>query len=162
MLRYKVSALIKADVGSRMQLVIDEPPLNLGPDLTADYLRGNLVLTRTDRHILVEGTLKSAVIADCVRCLDAFHQPLRISLEEQFALTAGSNVDPLYLVETDGTLDLTFPMREQILLSQPIQTLCRPDCKGLCPHCGRNLNENPCECKDDSTDPRLASLKTLL
>lgn len=163
MLRFKVTALTRAEVGSRLQVVIDEPRLKLGPDLTADYLHGTLTLTRTDRHILLEGTLNAAVLAECVRCLDAFQQPLQFQFEEQFTLTASRNaIESALFVETDGTIDLTFPMREQILLTQPIQPLCRPGCKGLCAQCGKNLNEGPCNCSDDSIDPRLASFRTLL
>lgn len=163
MLRYNVSSLIRADVGSQLHLAIDESPVSLGQDLTADFLRGKLTLTRTDQHILVEGTLQSAVSAECVRCLGSFHQQIQVPIEEQFALTPGLPVaDPLYVVGSDGTIDLTWPMREQILLCVPIQSICRPNCKGLCPQCGKNLNEGPCDCRDEPIDPRLASLKTLL
>ena len=163
MMRYKVSALIRADVGSQLQLTIDESRCNLSQDLTVDFLRGNLTLTRTDQHILVEGTLKSALSAECVRCLDSFHLPLQVRIEELFALTAAPHVaDPLYAVEPDGTIELTLPLREQVLLAQPIKPICQPDCKGLCNQCGKNLNEGPCECNDESIDPRLAALKALL
>lgn len=163
MMRHKVSALIRAEVGSQLRLIIDESLRSLGGDVTVDFLRGNLTLTRTDRHILVEGRLKSARAAECVRCLDSFHLPLQVHLEELFALTAGARVaDPVYVVEPDGTIDLTLPLREHILLAQPIQPICRPGCKGLCAQCGKNLNEGPCECNDESIDPRLAALKALL
>jgi uncharacterized protein len=163
MLRYNVSSLIRADFGSQQHLAIDESPVNLGQNFTADFLRGKLRLTRTDQHILVEGSLYSAVPAECVRCLEPFRQHLQIPIEEQFALAPGSHAtDPLYVVEQEGTIDLTWPMREQIQLSLPIQPICAPDCKGLCPQCGKNLNEGRCDCTDESIDPRLVSLKTLL
>jgi uncharacterized protein len=163
MLRYDVASLIRADVGSQLHLAIDESPVSLGQDLTADFLRGKLTLVRTDQHILVEGSLHSAVAAECVRCLEPFRQHLQIPIEEQFALMPGPHAaDPLYVVEQDGAIDLTWPMREQLQLSLPIQPLCRPDCRGLCPQCGKNLNEGSCDCTDESIDPRLASLKTLL
>ena len=162
-MRPNVTALIRAEVGARWQLSIDEPRIRLGLDSSADFVRGLLTLTRTDQHILVEGSLESSIPTECVRCLDIFQQLLRLQLEEQFALAAGPSVtDPPYLVDANGTIDLTLPIREQIVLSVPIQPICRPDCKGLCIQCGKNLNEGPCECSDDSVDPRLASLKTLL
>jgi uncharacterized protein len=52
--------------------------------------------------------------------------------------------------------------REYILLEIPISPLCRPDCKGLCPICGNNLNEDTCHHEEEAGDPRLASLKALL
>jgi uncharacterized protein len=146
-----------------MRLAIDELRRSLGPDLEVDFLRGNLVLTRTDQHILVAGTLETATRAECVRCLDSFDQPLVLQLEELFALKSGPQVvDRHYVVAADGTIDLTSPLREQVLLAQPIKPVCRPDCAGLCATCGRNLNEGQCECKDESIDPRLAALKALL
>ncbi|HLF26236.1 MAG TPA: DUF177 domain-containing protein [Anaerolineae bacterium] len=142
---------------------VDESQRNLGPELLVDFLRGQLLLTRTDQHILVEGVLHSAVMSECVRCLESFHLPIQIRLEELFALNPGPQVsDPVYLIAPDGTIDLVYPLREQILLAQPLKPVCRPDCKGLCMNCGKNLNEGPCDCSDESIDPRLAALKALL
>lgn len=163
MMRFKVSALIRAEVGAQLTQKIDEAECRLGHDVTLDYLRGKLRLTRTDQQILVEGDIHTALPAECVRCLDTFHLPLRIRLEELFSLALGPHTpDPLYVVAADGTIDLTLPLREQILLAQPIKPVCRPECKGLCSTCGKNLNEGPCDCDDESIDPRLAALKALL
>ena len=162
MMRYKVSALIWADVGAQLQLTIDEPQRSLGQDLTVDLVRGKLLLTRADQRILVTGTLKAALLAECARCLDYFHLPLQIRLEELFALNPAHATDPMYVVAPDGTIDLTRPMREQIFLAQPIKPICRPDCRGLCSNCGKNLNEGPCDCDDETIDPRLAALRALL
>lgn len=162
-MRYKASALIRAEVGAQIELQVDEPQRNLGRDLTVDYLRGKLVLTRTDQHILVEGSLRTAVSAECVRCLDSFRLPLKVQLEELYALNPGPIVAvPQYVVAFDGSIDLTSPLREQVLLAQPFNPVCRPDCKGLCANCGKNLNEGPCDCEDELIDPRLAALKALL
>jgi uncharacterized protein len=163
MVRFKVSALIRAEVGTQLTHTIDERACHLGHDVTVDYLRGQLRLTRTDQQIWVEGEVRTALSAECVRCLDTFHLPVRIRLEELFSLTLGAYAsDPVYVVAADGTIDLTLPLREHILLAQPIQPICRPDCKGLCSTCGKNLNEGPCECDDESIDPRLAALRALL
>jgi uncharacterized protein len=51
--------------------------------------------------------------------------------------------------------------REDFLLSIPISAVCRPDCRGLCPKCGKNWNEGPCDCEDDEIDPRWAGLADL-
>jgi uncharacterized protein len=59
-------------------------------------------------------------------------------------------------------LNLERPLHEQVLLTIPLQTLCRPDCRGLCSQCGQNLNEGSCQCSDNTGDPRLAALRTLL
>ncbi|HEY4690608.1 MAG TPA: DUF177 domain-containing protein [Anaerolineae bacterium] len=162
-MRYKVSALIRADIGAQLNLSIDEPQRNLGHDLKVEFIRGRLLLTRTDQHILVAGSLRSALNAECVRCLESFHLPLQIQLEELFAISPGPRItDQQYVVDWDGIIDLIPALREQFLLAQPIKPVCRPDCKGLCPNCGKNLNEGACDCSDESIDPRLAALKALL
>jgi uncharacterized protein len=53
-------------------------------------------------------------------------------------------------------------MREQFYLALPMKPLCRADCQGLCPICGRNRNRETCACSTDWVDPRLAVLKTLI
>ena len=52
-------------------------------------------------------------------------------------------------------------LREQVLLALPLKVICREDCKGLCPHCGANLNDGQCSCADDVDDPRWTALKDL-
>ena len=62
---------------------------------------------------------------------------------------------------TDNVVDITELVRDTFLASLPIQNLCRGGCKGLCPVCGKNLNDGECECDRFIVDPRLASLKDL-
>jgi uncharacterized protein len=58
-------------------------------------------------------------------------------------------------------LELEDVLREQVLLAVPIKTVCRPECKGLCPHCGKNLNNETCDCDQKNADPRWNALKGL-
>lgn len=62
----------------------------------------------------------------------------------------------------DERLDLDGLVLEDLLMDMPGQYLCREDCKGLCPSCGRDLNRGPCGCKESGTDPRLEVLRQLL
>jgi len=66
------------------------------------------------------------------------------------------------IVVSGYTLDLTEPIISSILLSLPMKTICDEDCKGICPNCGRDLNEGQCNCEDKNIDPRLAKLKELM
>ncbi|MFQ5791837.1 MAG: DUF177 domain-containing protein [Acidobacteriota bacterium] len=59
-------------------------------------------------------------------------------------------------------IDLRLLIWEQIYLALPMKPLCKQDCRGLCPHCGTNLNLEACRCVEETADPRLAILKTLL
>jgi uncharacterized protein len=66
------------------------------------------------------------------------------------------------LLPSDGSIDLTPIIRDYAVLDIPISQVCKPDCKGLCPVCGANLNEGDCGHRQESIDPRLAGLKALL
>ncbi|CAG0932806.1 hypothetical protein TFLX_02765 [Thermoflexales bacterium] len=158
MLKYNVSLLLKPEVGATLGLDIDEVHQTLG-DLKVDYVRGQLLLTRTNRGVLIKGQLSTELEVECVRCLEPFQLALTVSLEEMFTFSAAT--DPIYHID-EGWLDLRLPLREQILLTLPMHSLCRSDCKGLCNNCGHNLNEGPCNCSTEEIDPRLSALKKLL
>ena len=158
MLKYNVAQLLKPEVGATLGLEVDEVHQTLG-DLKVDYVRGQLLLTRTNRGALAKGQFSTELETECVRCLEPFHLALTVPMEEMFTFSAAS--DPIYLID-EGWLDLRQPLREQIMLALPMHSLCRPDCKGLCPNCGHNLNEGPCTCNTEEIDPRLAGLKKLL
>ena len=64
-------------------------------------------------------------------------------------------------LKPDGKLDLSQLALEDVFLSLPSKLLCKEDCKGICPQCGKNLNEGPCGCKKE-VDPRLAALLDFL
>ena len=60
-----------------------------------------------------------------------------------------------------GGMELEDILREQIVLAMPMQRVCREDCKGICPTCGSNRNETPCDCKEDRSGSRWAALEGL-
>lgn len=85
----------------------------------------------------------------CSRCLEPSRVPLALRYEEEFR--AGG--------DGDAIIDLGEGFREQLFLALPMRTLCRPDCPGLCPRCGRRLDQGECNCEVEMVDPRLAILK---
>jgi uncharacterized protein len=157
-LKYHVALLLKPEVGATLELDVDEVQQTLG-DLKVDFVRGQLLLTRTTRGVLATGQFHTALQAECVRCVEPFHLELQVPMEEMFTFTPAA--DPTYYID-EGWLDLRKPFREQILLALPMHLLCRPECKGLCITCGQNLNAGPCSCDTEEIDPRLAALKKLL
>ena len=59
----------------------------------------------------------------------------------------------------DGpNLDIDGLVRNEMILNLPLKVLCREDCKGVCPKCGRDLNEGACDCEQGSPDPRMAAI----
>jgi uncharacterized protein len=162
MIRFDVSTLIQARLGTSLALNVDVGPQRL-TDLEVDYLRGTVQAIRVQGGLLVQGTVESQVRLECVRCLEPFALPISSELEETYRLSeAGSKPGESYVVGDDGWLDLSPVLREQAWVDIPMKPLCRPDCKGLCPQCGANLNHESCECDDTRVDPRLAILRDLM
>ncbi len=106
-------------------------------------------------------------VAPCARCLADVAGTYRFSLEKTVAtpkMLEGLDEDKIdeYAIVEDGFLDLDEPARSLLLSEFPSRVLCREDCRGLCPTCGKDLNEGPCSCKTDETDPRLSPLSAVL
>ena len=81
---------------------------------------------------------------ECVRCLDSFPQTLKWSFTDLYAFDKRSISESNLLVPEDGQIDLEPLLREYALLEIPIKPVCKPECKGLCPVCGGNLNKTDC------------------
>ena len=158
--------------GSARYIRVSAPPLDLGPDLVQiGDLIGDLRLTRTNRGLLVQGTLRSAIAQTCGRCLRDIEWPVAIELDDEalpsIDFTSGLPVDttqePDALRLTDHhELDLEGEARDGLLLAEPIAPLCREDCPGLCIVCGLELASGPHDHPDDDIDPRLEGLRSLI
>ena len=99
---------------------------------------------------------------DCARCAESVNGGLSFSFEKDIATEDVSKDNDDYIFITDKKLDLVQPTEEQLMLELPAKTLCREDCAGLCPKCGKNLNLGECRCPKHEGDPRLQILKSLL
>jgi len=103
-------------------------------------------------------TLLSCV---CDRCGEPFDKPFHVSVERMLAGELEDEENDDILLLEDGSFDLDELMREAFILNMDTKTLCREDCKGLCPGCGANLNYETCRCKKE-IDPRWSALQSLL
>jgi len=161
-LRLNVGFVVAQSAGFSRDFPFDLPQTNIPPDLQLSYLTGSVRATRTPQGILLQADLHSEINLECVRCLTDFEHSLRVDFTELYAFSQRYVTDSGLLMPETGMIDLAPVLREYTLLEIPISPLCQPDCKGLCPICGNNLNEGNCYHEDESGDPRLASLKRLL
>lgn len=140
--------------------------------MVTEPVRVQGVLTRMAEQIYFQGRIRGVVAVPCSRCLDVVHTDFSAEIRVIFLppasdLLAGSGyrsstMDELDLYMHDGnTVDLRPLIREQVVLSYPVQPLCREDCAGLCQVCGKNQNVESCTCQTGSDDPRFAVLKQL-
>ena len=109
----------------------------------------------------LELTAYTTLDAVCDRCGKKFTQEKAVSYSCILAEELQNEEDDEILLLEDGKVDVGELAREAFILDMDTKTLCSEDCKGLCPHCGADLNLGPCSCKKE-VDPRLAVLAKLL
>jgi len=138
------------------EVVVEARPEQLGleAETWSGPVEGRLHVEKSGEQVTIRGTLKATARLECVRCLG----PVRLDLSAPFEVFAGRGGgrrheldDALerddYMLFHDGRrLDLREEAREALLLEVPMTPWCRPDCRGLCPRCGADLNQGPCGC----------------
>jgi len=116
------------------------------------------------------GTARTELELPCSRCLEPFRLPFDGSFDVRYLPASElAKDDEREVAEEDldtsfydeGQIDLNELLREQFYLALPMKPLCEDQCKGLCPHCGTNLNRETCQCTSGWVDPRLEPLKEL-
>ena len=128
------------------------------------------LLKNTGGELRIQGRYTVEFTAPCDRCLvtarhaldtgfDLFYRPVKeIAREEEVEIDEGEAQIGFY---EDGGLELEDILREQILLALPMQRVCSEDCKGICPVCGTNRNQNTCDCNTPTGDDRWGALRKL-
>ncbi len=170
-MRFRVSQELRQPVGTEFDLELRRRSIFLDDDAALEDLKGDAVLLRTDRGLLITVRARARVRGSCGRCLSPVESPIEIDFQEEFipVLDPGSGKHittdesaESFIIDADLMLDLGEALRQYALMSSPSKPLCRPDCAGLCPACGANLNQGPCPCPPESDDrwQTLAALNT--
>ena len=138
------------------------------------------VLQKKDQRFRLKGRVRATLELTCGRCTEPFALPVDAEVDltyvpepqAQAGVSASGRAAEAEVELTDEdfstayyrdhVLDFAEMLREQFYLAMPMRPLCREDCKGLCPHCGTNLNTTTCGCDVRWQDPRLAGLQALL
>ena len=105
-------------------------------------INGTSILQGDD--VYIDGTLKCKIVGECARCLKKVEREWSCDFSVVYAITRQDEDDYLY---QNGRVDLTPAVEDVILTSLPTVIYCKDDCLGLCPKCGKDLNEGPCDCK---------------
>lgn len=101
------------------------------------------------------------VSTQCAKCAKDISKKLKVPVKHYLIDQLNDEDNDDYIVVDDLSLNLDELVLEDVFLSLPARFLCKADCKGLCPYCGKDLNEGTCDCKKP-VDPRLAALQQLL
>lgn len=167
-MQINVSQQLKAPIGSKRNYEVNEI-IDIGGGNS--LLQGEVELIRIDRSLLAKGTLRTEIELTCSRCLSLFNYPLTLNIEEEYfpitnVFTGASLPLPdepgCFTIDENNILDLTEAIRQYVLLTTPMKPLCSEDCAGLCPTCGCNLNQGPCNCPPKPADPRWSELGKLV
>ena len=152
-MQINVAQLLKEATGATRSYEIDDT-FNLEKEV-AGPVQGEAKLIRTGKGILVNGAFRGKTSLICSRCLISFDYPLAFNIEEEFLpstdVTSGSPPSlpedlTTFTIDEHHVLDLSEAMRQYALLTIPMKPLCHPNCAGLCPQCGANLNQGACRC----------------
>ena len=143
-LRLNIGFLINATIGTSRDFDFEYETMRLGDDFAVREFYGAARFSRTPQGLLLQGDFKAETDLECVRCLDVYTQTLNWSLTDLYAFNHRNMTESGLLVPEEGQIDLEPLLREYALLEIPISPVCKPDCKGLCPVCGENLNKNDC------------------
>lgn len=154
-------------------LVVEVPPELFSPAETAffdgTYDLGTLVsgpdeytaeaplayhaqISNVGGALLVTGSVAGTVVGACARCLEEVRFDVAGELEGYFIIEGEGEApsdmdeDEFDFLDASKTIDLEPIVRAAVIVELPLQPLCRDDCKGMCPQCGANLNEETCDC----------------
>ena len=153
--------MLESDLGTSTEVELDYPSVEID-DVSLTPLTGSFQIIRSSKGLYITGELYSSTETECARCLENVKLPLSIKIDDLFYYPASTAPPGEFGVGKDGFVDLNPLVRQLSLLEIPMKPFCRSDCKGLCAHCGNNLNFDNCECETDNIDPRLESLRPLL
>jgi len=137
------------------------------PDFSLDKIDVSCLITKTSGTLFIKGSFSGQVDICCSRCLENTKLPIGSDFAYTLVPAKAEKSEDLELKPEEleisfyqgDFIDLTAIICEQIILQIPMKVLCSEDCKGLCQHCGINLNKASCNCSSDVMDSRLAVLK---
>jgi uncharacterized protein len=168
-LQFNVATLLGEPLGATRVYEIDERALVDTEEPRHERVAGRAVFLRTKEGVFVSATLHGVQREACSRCLRDVETPVDLEIrEEYFArvdVHTGASLPPpedpeAFRVDARHTLDLEDAVRQYWTAALSMQPLCRPDCKGICPRCGRDLNAGSCECGPEE-DSRWSALREL-
>ena len=162
--------LLRSDLLAGFSDKLFEIPVNtLNP--TGLEFRQEIIICKLSSESIPEGfklkgSLVFSFLKSCDRCLEKFedvHNPaFKLWLTSNMDLIKDENIDVIPFPNTMSNIDLKNFFHDFIFLEDPLKYLCSNDCKGLCHHCGLNLNDNSCNCVTISTDTPFDMLENMV
>lgn len=160
--RLNVGFIIHEEVGYNHEFPFAFDTIQLSDDLALEHFEGRATIGRTPQGLILQARFSAETTLECVRCLNKLDFSLQWEMTELYAFNKKSVSESGLLVPDDAQIDLQPLVREYALLEIPINPVCRPDCKGLCPVCGEDLNQVDCGHQATPKESPFSALKSLL
>ncbi|HPU97256.1 MAG TPA: DUF177 domain-containing protein [Candidatus Hydrogenedentes bacterium] len=151
------------EIAAKIPVSVLHPEVSIRPPMREVLLDGRL--DKVNGDVFFRGRISGTYVRPCDRCLTETCERLDIQVTWIFSNTCPEQDtgeepdDRLYSIEGDDSVDLVQPIWDEIALGEPRRMLCSPDCRGLCPRCGENLNLVNCNC-DQKTNGGHSDLET--
>ena len=165
---FNVSSLLQEGIGAARSHEVDA--VVSVPGREPERLSGTVALMTTKTGVLVRAHLRLVEAEVCSRCLKPLEELVPLDFEEEFQVTVdpgtGAALPPpvdgdAFVIDASHVLDLSEAVRQYREVSLLMQPLCRADCKGLCPQCGKDLNLGDCACESGPASSAWAKLAAL-
>ena len=134
---------------------LTQESLEAGPDVYTfdEPLSWNVTISNTGEALLVDGTVSAVGATQCARCLEPIEYDLEGRIEGYYVLPGADDPedmddDEFERLPGNNVIDLSPLITAALLVDIPLLPLCSDDCKGICPDCGINLNEESCDCAE--------------
>ena len=164
------SRLFAAGAGTEIRVKLEGHSRTLGVHEARGPFFCECRVLRGDGELVAVGAVHLEVSVPCRRCVEPVVDRRATSFDGRFVTFGSPKVDAemdeydpdVLALDQNGSIDLTELLRETVIASISPNALCKPDCAGLCPVCGSNLNVGDCGCEGYDVDPRWAPLKQLM
>jgi len=131
----------------------------------------SIKIVKMGSEVFLSGLVKCSVELQCSRCLNSFNYKINSPVDIAFRPASELKEEGCHEIQKDeldigfyrnNILDIDDVINEQLALNIPMKPLCTPECKGICPECGLDLNKTQCKCKSRDIDERFKILEKLI
>lgn len=166
---FNVAQLLREPNGAERIYQVEAEIAEVAPQMPPAHVGGTVRLVRTNRGLLAYTALDGVTYVECGRCLGVAAIPVRLDLREEFLPTVDVHTgaalataidEGSFAIDDHHHVDMTEPIRQALVLQEPMRPLCREACAGLCDTCGADLNDGGCACSA-ALDSRWSTLSAL-
>ncbi len=164
-MKIDVSSILK-ETGGRLEIngEVKLPDTNfLGEYRFPEPLKVKGSVSDNGKSLVLRADAEGVMITNCARCMKEITVPVSFHIDENLAREdSGIDDDADVILFSDTEIEIDDIVYDNFLMNVEGKYLCKEDCKGLCPECGKDLNEGECDCSKENIDPRWSALLDIM